>query len=305
MRYYDIVVVGNYFCDIIFTGIPGFPTLGKEMYCENVEIVPGGPLNTVIGLRRLGVNVGWVGVVGTDFFSRFILEIVDSEGIDLGLLTRRDTAARRVTVALSYPNDRAFISYVDPVPDRADLALDALERARFRLLHFTSLVIDDRMPPLLERCRAAGVLVTMDCQHHEETLALPLVREVISRLDVFLPNASEAQRLTGTESIGAALDVLSEIVPYIVVKDGANGAYARQHGIDYHAPALPVRCIDTTGAGDVFNAGFLAAYLERRTPEECLRWGNFCGGMSTLGQGGGSNAPTRAALEAWLGKDYN
>ena len=67
---FDIVIPGHYFCDVIFTKMHDFPRLGEEIYSEGVKVVPGGgALNTATGLRRLGVNVGWVGVLGTDFFS--------------------------------------------------------------------------------------------------------------------------------------------------------------------------------------------------------------------------------------------
>jgi sugar/nucleoside kinase (ribokinase family) len=296
--HYDILIPGSYFCDIIFTGLPSFPALGTEIYCDSLSVVPGGVMNTVIGLRRLGVNVGWCGVIGDDFFSRFALEQAEREGLDTALLVRDGNPVKRVTVALSAPEDRAFVTYVDPSPNKTELAFLALERATFNHLHFTGLVFDERTVELIDICHTRGIRVSMDCQHRDETLSE--VAHVLSKLDMFMPNASEALRLTRADRLADAMDRLAEVVPLVVIKNGAAGAIARHEGTDYDAPALTLTPVDTTGAGDVFNAGFLAAYLRGHDVPTCLRWGNFCGGMSTQAVGGATGAPTLDALQAWL-----
>jgi sugar/nucleoside kinase (ribokinase family) len=85
-----------------------------------------------------------------------------------------------------------------------------------------------------------------------------------------------------------------------VIKDGAGGAYGLEAGEVVYSPALPVIPLDTTGAGDTFNAGFLAARLDGRPLAECLQWGNIVGGLSTLGRGGTGHVVTRDEVEARL-----
>lgn len=298
---YDILIPCHYFCDLIFSGIPGMPELGAEIYTDDLTVVPGGVMNTVAALQRLGVNVGWLGTLGNDFFSRFVAEAARSEGVPLDLIDFVERPLRQVTVALSYPTDRAFVTYVDPVPDLIAMTETALATVTFRHLHFMELRTDERIPPLLEACRARGITVSMDCQHHGETLQQPAVRAVLRQLDIFLPNATEARLLTGTTDLESASACLRAFVPYLVIKDGGAGAHAWTDGGYHHAPALTVAPItDTTGAGDVFNAGFLAAYRRGLPPAECLRWGNIAGGLSLRGHGGYSTAPTLHELQAYL-----
>ncbi len=298
-QHYDIIVPGTYFCDVIFTGLSTFPSLGAEVVCQDLNIIPGGTLNHIIGLKRLGVKVGWIGALGNDFFSKFVHDALQKEGIDTSLVTHVDYALRQVTVSLSFPQDRAFITYADPTPDEVELLLERLKRITCRHLHFPSLFVHEALPSLFRQCHQRGVQVSMDCQFQEVTLESPLVCDILSLVDIFMPNANEAQKLTQTTSLADAVNRLSQLVPCVVVKNSAEGALARRNGVDYHEPALDVEAVDTTGAGDIFNAGFLAAHLEGYETPTCLRWGNFCAGRSTLAAGPAA-APTRTQLDAWL-----
>ncbi len=300
MKHCEILIPGHYFCDLIFSGIPGFPALGTELYTEKLTIVPGGCLNTITALRRLGVHVGWMGVLGSDPFSHVVDEWIAQEGIDRAWLTTRAEPFQRVTVALSYPADRAFVTYVDPPPDLLDGVRAAVAADECDHLHFAGLTVNPALPEILSLCKAHKISVSMDCQHREDTLADPLVRDILSRLDCFMPNASEALRLTETTSLDDAAQRLRELVPLLVIKDGANGVHAWEKERYYHVPARAVEVVDSTGAGDVFNAGFLTARRAGSDLLTCLHWGNVCGGLSTTGYGGAPSAPTRAAVEAIL-----
>ncbi len=300
MKHYDVLIPGNYFCDIIFTGLPVFPALGAEIYTDGLTVVPGGVLNTVIALQRLGLSVGWCGFLGNDFFSQFISTFVHNEGIDTDLVEYQNAALRRVTVALSYPEDRAFVTHVDPPPDVIGRLLAEYRHYSFQHLHLNRLYVDERLPDFLRDLRQRGITISMDCQHRHETLDSPLVKTMLSLVDIFMPNAIEAQRLTQTDSVETAAAILKEYVNLLVIKDGGNGSSAWQNTAHYHVPAMTLTPLDTTGAGDVFNAGFLVAWLKKMPIKDCLTWGNICGGLSTQGYGGCSAAPSRAQVEALL-----
>jgi sugar/nucleoside kinase (ribokinase family) len=300
MHAFDVIVPGHFFCDLIFTGLPEFPRLGAEVYSEHFALVPGGgALNTAIALQRLGVKVGWAGALGNDFFSQAVSRYIQSENLASDLVIHLDRPLRRVTVALSYPSDRAFVSYVDPPLPEIELVKGVLEKAHSKLIHMSGLTIHEDMPRLMDAFHKQGTQIAMECQHRDETLDSPMVRDILARLDFFMPNAAEARQLTNKKTTSEALSILSSIIPCVVVKDGAQGAAACCGGKTYMEAALKVTPIDTTGAGDVFNAGFFAAYLDGQSIPECLRWGNYCGAQSTLGFGG-SSAPTRTRLKNWL-----
>jgi len=284
---FDVIVLGDYCLDLIFTGLGEMPRLGKEVVASGFAMTPGGAYNTVASLHRLGVRVGWPADFGEDDFSRFILEKARQEGLDDSLFTHYQRPLRYVTVAASFPHDRAFIAYYDPSPPPRG-AIRALASSMARLVIVVGMYTGRLFGLGARLARARGMKLAMDGNtSEEERLTSRKLRSVIRRLDVILPNASEAREMTGEEDLEAAIRALARLCPLVVVKDGPGGAYACERGGPIvHAPALTLEPIDTTGAGDCFNAGFLRAWLDGRPLDECLRWGNAVGGLSTLGMGG-------------------
>lgn len=299
---YDVLVVGDYCLDLIFTGLPRFPELGFEIVGTGFAMTPGGAYNSVAAMHRLGLRVGWAADFGDDDFSRFILEHAAQEGLDDSLFVRHKRPLRFITVAASYPEDRAFIGYYDPAPTMP-AAMKALVTATARVLYVPGLYTGPLLDAGLRLVHARGTKLVMDGNSAEagQTLEDGSVRRLLAELDAFMPSALEARKLTGKESVEDVLRALAEHCPLIVLKDGAGGAYACDGGRTVHSPAIPVTPLDTTGAGDCFNAGFLKAWLDERPLDECLRWGNIVGGLSTLGMGGTGRVVTAEEVEGWLG----
>ncbi len=283
---YDVIVVGDYCLDLIFAGLPGFPELGMEIVAKHFAMLPGAAYNTVVAMHRLGMAVGWAGDFGNDDFSRYVLEQCRKEGLDETLFVHHRRPMRMITVAASYPNDRAFIAYYDRAP-AIPAAIRGLAVAGGHLLHVPGLYFGGAFEAGLKMIRLKKMLLSMDGNSHESVrLENPRVRKSIQATDLFFANAREARRLTGCKNLEEAIARLNELSPLVVIKDGSNGAYGRQGGETLYSPALDLTPLDTTGAGDCFNAGFLRAWLKQKPLAECLRWGNIVGGLSTLGLGG-------------------
>lgn len=300
MAKYDILVFGDYFLDLIFTGLPRFPALGQEVFARDFDMLPGGAYNAAVAMHRLGLRVGWAADFGDDDFSRFVLARAAAEGLDDTFFVRHRGPLRRITVSASYPQDRAFITYMDPDP-AVPAAMRALATAGARAVYLAGIYHGKLFDAGLLLARSKGMKVVMDGNSDDAvTLRVAGVYKAIASVDLFIPNADEARRLTGETDLATAIRVLADLGPLVAVKDGANGAYAWADDRIIHAPAIPVTPLDTTGAGDCFNAGFVKAWLAGLPLMDCLRWGNIVGGLSTTMRGGTGRVVTTTEVAQYL-----
>ncbi len=293
----DVFVVGDYCLDLIFTGQPEFLQLGKEVVATQFAMTPGGCYNGAVAMHRLGLRVAWAADFGSDEFSRFVYGKAKSEGLDETFFVHHDRPLRYITVAASYPEDRAFLAYYDPSP-AVPAGMKALPSVSAKVMYVPGFYSGPLAGAGLRLVRARSMKVVMDGNTSEQLrLSEAPVRRVLNALDMFMANAREARMLTGLDDLEHAVRTLAEVSPLVVVKDGAGGSYACDGGTIVHEPAIQVKPLDTTGAGDCFDAGFLKAWLDGRPLRECLRWGNIVGGLSTLGMGGTGRVVTAKEVE--------
>ena len=295
----DALVLGEYFCDLIFTRLAEPPRLGADLFSRSFEMAPGGSgyiLTTA--LHRLGVQARWMAHFGNDLFSQFVLREAQREGLDSSLFQVYDQPLRSLSASFSFTHDRGFISYWDPFPACHPESAIAAQRPRWVVNPPFDCSAESRA--LIEFIHQHGGRAFVDCQYVTTTLDEPGLADTLRLVDVFAPNQSEACQLTGEEEPADAAARLAQFCPLVVVKAGAQGAYAHAGEQAWHAPALPVEVVDTTGAGDAFDAGFLAGLLWGEPIETCLRYGNICGGLSTTQPGGASATPTLEELTRYL-----
>jgi sugar/nucleoside kinase (ribokinase family) len=291
---YDVLVAGEYYCDLIFAGLDGPPEYGREIIADGLTTRPGGCYNMALGLTRLGMRTAWSCDFGTDLFSRLVLEAARDDGLDAVAFRQLERPAAMVTAAFADARERGFITYRgnEVVPPDEGLVNRLSPRWLLQSFRYTPQWLN-----FMRRARKAGIRIFGDCSDDGATLSTAGVREFIGLCDVFSPNEAEALRLTRASSAEAALDVLGALAPAVLIKCGANGVLAIIAG-ERHAERAPrVEVIDTVGAGDAFAAGYLAGAIRELPAAERLRLAVACGTLSTLGPGSSAN-PTAAELAA-------
>jgi len=148
--------------------------------------------------------------------------------------------------------------------------------------------------------KQSGLTTSFDTNDDPEDLWADDVKSALKSVDIFLPNEREACRFTGTNNVQDALEELSRLVPIVVIKCGPKGVLAKRGKNQFHAPSLPVQPVDTVGAGDSFNAGFLHKFMLRCNLEECLEYGNAVAALSTTRAGGTEALRDRSHRESFL-----
>jgi sugar/nucleoside kinase (ribokinase family) len=300
---YDVLALGDYYLDLVFSGLDGVPEFGREVFSRDFSMLPGGTYNAVTTLHRLGVNVAWAVDFGNDAFSLYVKDMAAKEGLDPVCFATKDYPLRNISVAGSYLGDRLFISFSDPRRISPDYVKRVLN-TECKILFLCGLYRGRLLALVAGHFKKTGTTLVMDGNSSAGTLEDRDIQRALRQVDVFIPNGCEARRLTGKTDIEDCLKLLGQYTPIVVIKDGARGASAIQAEQVVHVPCIPVKCMDTTGAGDCFDGGFMKAYLDGLDLIECLQWGNIAGGLSTQALGGTGYSILPAEVQKYKKKYY-
>lgn len=302
-----LLVAGEINVDLVFTGCDRLPEFGGEVLASGFRQGPGSSsMICALGLARLGHPVTFIGVAGRDSWGDYCVDAMRGAGIDATPVVQRDDLQTGVTVALSSQLDRALVTYVGAIGAlHADDVDDAL-LARAGHLHVSSYYLQDRLRPALSalfaRARAAGLTTSLDPGFDPQRQWGDAWSALLPLVDVFLPNEREACAISRQPDPQRALQALANGHTLTVVKLGSDGCMAMDRdGSVLVAPAHAVDVVDSTGAGDSFDAGFLHAWRRGWPLQECLRWGSACGSLSTRGMGGTASQGTVAEVQGLLG----
>lgn len=303
IRPYDVIVAGELNIDLVLKGdvVPEFGQVEKLV--EDMTLAAGGSACIfAASAAKMGLKVLYVSRVGDDPFGRYLLEQMRAVGVDVSRVVVDPTIKTGGTVILSKGQDRAMLTYLGSIGEvrYQDLGPDWTTLARH--LHVASPFLLTKlradMPRMMREARQAGMTVSLDTNWDPDERWQ--VGDLLEHLDVLIPNENELMALAGERDLERAVQAMAARVPLLVVKLGADGAMALQGTERVRLPALPVQVLDTTGAGDTFDGGFLAGWLRGKSLARSVQLGVVCGSLTTTIIGGFNGQPTWEEATACL-----
>ncbi len=301
----NILIAGELNVDLVLQNYHSFPQPGREVLVDDVSLTLGSASAIcAAGLARLGEVVMFAGKLGCDQWGDLVMETLHGFGVDVAHIIRDSRIKTGITVSITSAEDRALVTYLGSI---AALRAADIQNAWFegcRHLHVSSFFMQEALRPdvrtLLARARCYGLTTSIDPGFDpSEKWGTDLV-ESLDESDLFFPNEVELAAATGESDPAAALRVLSNRRATTIAKLGSRGCMTLVQGRLIQIPAFPIEPIDTTGAGDSFNAGFLHCWLAGRNIEESMRFGAACGALSTQGLGGTAAQPTHEQVTEFL-----
>lgn len=288
---FDISVVGELNLDLVLYGLPGHFELDREHLASNLSLTLGSSSAIFAhNLALLGNRVGFHSAIGEDPLGKICLERLNQAGVDVSPVREFPAKQTGLTVILPQPEKRFILTYPGVMAEMRFEDLDLASAFDARHLHLSSFFLQQALRPriaeLFRLAKQAGLSTSLDTNDDPEDRWAPDVLELLKWVDVLLPNEYEACRLAQVEDPLRALDFLAARVPLVVMKRGEKGALARRGSETFDSSSPKIAPVDTIGAGDSFDAGFLHQFIRGGEISECLRYGNLAGALSATRSGG-------------------
>jgi sugar/nucleoside kinase (ribokinase family) len=305
MARFDLVVIGDATPDLLVRGgdvVPAFEQ--REQMVEEARLMIGGSgAIMACGAARLGLRTAFVGLVGDDPFGRFMLDSLRGRDVDVSSSRVDPERPTGVTVVLWRGEDRAMLTALGTIAALGGSLVDADVLADARHVHLSSYYLQEGLQPdlpaLFDNAHRAGATTSIDPNWDPYERWDAGLLELLWLTDYFMPNSAEARAITGIDDIDVATESLSERGTTLAVKFGQGGGLVKSGDELVHVEAVPVDVVDTTGAGDSFDAGFLAGCLRGWPIRRCLQLAVACGSLSARAAGGITAQPTMdEAIEA-------
>jgi sugar/nucleoside kinase (ribokinase family) len=273
----DCLVAGDANVDLIINGAPDVE-YDTEKLAQGMELTLGGSSSiTAYNLACLGVKTGFLGVVGTDLFGDFVVNALASANVNVDALHRDAWEKTGLTIWLSRYMRRAGITYPGTIASLCAAHFENQYLRRARHLHVGHYFLLTRFHPdaaaVFRQARLLGMTTSLDCNYDPADEWKSHIEDVLQYTDIFFPNEEEARRLTGARSAEAAAVQLGSRAHTVAIKLGPEGVLVYNNGSCFHRSAPAATVVDTTGAGDSFNAGYLSQFVKGQDAHACAEAG--------------------------------
>jgi len=292
MPRFDVTIAGELNLDLILYGLPEQLLPERELLADRMMLTLGSSSAIVAhNLSVLGCRVGFQSRIGDDPLGRIALERLTEGKVDTSKVRIVPSATTTgLTVILHQQQWRNILTYSGTIAELSWDDLDLQYLSDSRHFHFSSYYLQNGLRPrvaeLFQYLKAKGLTISLDTNDDPDDRWEGNLHELLRHVDVFLPNEREACKAAGTEDLEEAINKLAHLVPLLVVKLGRKGALAQKGSERLTAASKEVVPVDSVGAGDSFDAGFLHEWVRGSSLDECLRKGNVAGALSTTRAGG-------------------
>lgn len=300
----DVLVVGDLFLDLVMSGFESWPRPGEESFAKRFhKEIGGGAAITACGLSKLGLRAGVVGVVGRDD-GQWILDQLSARGVSTSGIRVTAAEPTAFTVSVSTAMDRTFFTYSGAnreLPAVLGQLIPDAALAQVRHIHLAHAMDLAQLQTSFEALAGNGRTLSVDVGWHPEWYADARALAALKLVNVFFPNEREAEVMTRETEPQRMLETFQRMgLQRVALKLGKAGAALLWDGEFFFQKPGAIEPVDTTGAGDCFDAGFLYAWLSGMDPKICLKAGAACGEMSARALGGIAGFPCKEELEAIL-----
>lgn len=289
---------------MIVQGFLTMPQPGQEVHVDHIDtVIGGGAALSSSGLARLGLRTAFYGILGRDLYGDYLHAQLQASGIHTDFIQRDALVGTGISIAVNVEANRSFITYSGT---NANLNLDMPEEQvlrRARHVHLTGYKGSsrhDEFTRFARKAKSCGASISCDVGWDDTGEWHEGIVEFLRETDIFFFNETEAFHYSRCHAVPDALEALSAPGVQVIVKMGPGGCASLLGGAIVRLPSYPVVVVDTTGAGDAFNAGYLCGYLNGEAPRACMIRGNACGSLAVTRRGGFTAFPDRDTLERFL-----
>ena len=273
----DVIGYGALNLDKIMI-VDKIPKADEEGYIISLEYHPGGSAaNTISGLARLGLKTGYIGKIGSDEEGKILLEDMKSEGVDTSGIKICEGITGSALCFVDGSGDRAML-IAPGVNDTIRVEdIDPKYIKNIKFLHLTSFICkssDKSFETQKRIIHETDANISFDPGHLYSERGLEKTKEIIKNSKVIFPSEHEVTMLTGCDYKEGCEVLLSTGVEIVAVTRGEKGCYVTDGKREIDVPAQKVNVVDTTGAGDAFDAGFLYGLIKGKDLKECAILGN-------------------------------
>jgi sugar/nucleoside kinase (ribokinase family) len=302
-----VFILGELNVDLIFSANEISIEWNRERLVDQFDLVLGSSSAiTASVLAGLGEKVYFVGVVGDDEFGHFCIKQLQQKGVDTQFVKTVPTLKTGVTLSLSTVKDRALLTYMGAIPELTPNDLPEELYTLARHIHFGSFYLQQKMQPnwkdVFSKAQNKGITNSFDTGWApDNNWQASEIYEIITHTDLFIPSEDEFLNIFSSQSIAEAISKLPKRRGLVAVKRGSKGAalITPAGEVIYERP-FKVVPVDTTGAGDSFNAGIISNYLKKLDYKEILVFASACGALATQRMGGASQVPSLDEVKAFI-----